>query len=155
VRRRQPRRRGSCSDDCKQVTSQRAVGFILAVSGAQLDTGDQFTLDDGINPPVVFRFEEGGLAQPPPPLPPVTIPIVFLNTDTLNTVQLNIKDAITAAHDAQQLLIQVDVIDAVSVRLVHDASQIVFGMRARRSSRSAHTRRAGEPKGMAESTTQT
>lgn len=46
--------------DITVPASAAATGSITTVSGANLNDGETFTLNDGINPPTVFEFDSGG-----------------------------------------------------------------------------------------------
>ncbi|HEX3761505.1 MAG TPA: DUF4215 domain-containing protein, partial [Kofleriaceae bacterium] len=90
---------GSCSASCGTVTSQRAFGLILAVSGAELTDGETLILIDGVNPPTVFEFDTGdGVATG-------HVAVVFGAADTAEDVRLAIQVAIQQQHDAGTLLI--------------------------------------------------
>jgi cysteine-rich repeat protein len=107
---------GTCSATCQAVTSQRAIGFIIAVSGAQLVDGQTLTIDDGVNPAVVFEFDDGSEAAVA--LGHVAVP--FTAADDAATVRQHLVDAITAVHTAQLLLITATAEGAVVVSLTHD-----------------------------------
>jgi cysteine-rich repeat protein len=112
---------GSCSAACSQVTSQRAVGFIIPVAGNQTQDGDSFKLDDGLHVPLTFTFA----LQPIPlqggaHLTAEVGEIDFFGTETLAQMAQMIRDAIQQAHDAGVLDLHVDEIDAVSLRIGHD-----------------------------------
>jgi len=47
---------GTCSSDCKVFASAAATGYIIVVDSSQIVSGMTFTLNDGINPAVVFEY---------------------------------------------------------------------------------------------------
>jgi cysteine-rich repeat protein len=51
---------GSCSASCSQTQLSRASGSITAVHPTNIRDGETFTLEDGINPGVVFEFDKNG-----------------------------------------------------------------------------------------------
>jgi cysteine-rich repeat protein len=90
---------GSCSANCGVVTSKRATGFILAVSGLELADGEMFTLDDGVNPPEVFEFDTGtGVADG-------HVAVTYGTGFDATQVRIAIEAAIQTEHDAGRLLI--------------------------------------------------
>jgi cysteine-rich repeat protein len=105
---------GSCSASCQVVTSQRAVGFLVAVSGGQLVGGETVTIDDGVNAPVVFEFVDNSA------LGAGHVAVPFTDTDSVATVQQSLIDAINTAHTAQLLLITAAAEGTVVVSLTHD-----------------------------------
>ena len=106
---------GSCSAGCSQVTSRRAIGFVIPVGGNALSTGDSFTLDDGVHQ-LTFTFVQVVVLHVNPP----TVGVIELTgSEDLATMSAAIADAITLAH-GPGLNIAVDVVDPVSIRLIHD-----------------------------------
>jgi cysteine-rich repeat protein len=80
---------GSCNATCSAVTSAAsATGQITAVPGANLNTGESFTLDDGLGAPVTFVFTTG---------PPGTRPIPVSPADTAAQVAASITNAINSS----------------------------------------------------------
>jgi phage tail sheath gpL-like len=52
---------GTCDADCENEQLAPATGSIEAASRGQLEEADDtFTIDDGVNTPVVFAFDTGG-----------------------------------------------------------------------------------------------
>jgi cysteine-rich repeat protein len=104
---------GSCSANCQVVTSQRAIGFIVAVSGAQLADGETLTLDDGVNPPVVFEFDDDATIAAD------HVAVAFTAADDSTTVRQSLITAITSGHPTQPLLITATAEGSVVVSLTH------------------------------------
>lgn len=77
-------RNGQIADDPADVTvkiTSAATGSITTVVGSLLVDGETFTLDDGINPPVVFEFDNNSI------ITPGNVPVVFTALDTADQVR--------------------------------------------------------------------
>jgi hypothetical protein len=77
-------RNGQIADDPADVTVQitsAATGSITTVVGSLLVDGETFTLDDGVNPPVVFEFDNNSI------ITPGNVPVVFTALDTADQVR--------------------------------------------------------------------
>ena len=75
---------GTCDQTCRNITSKRATGYIVAVSGAagSLVDGETFTLTDGRHPAVVFELDSNMAVT----APHIAIPFTALSTaDALAT----------------------------------------------------------------------
>ena len=56
---------GSCSGDCQVAQADHATGVLLPAAGADLNDGDSFTIDDGVNTPATtFVFSAGTVVAP-------------------------------------------------------------------------------------------
>jgi cysteine-rich repeat protein len=104
---------GSCSADCQTVTSARAIGFIVAVPGAQLANGETFTVDDGVDLASVFELTSGG------PVAADHIAVSYAAGDSQDQVQDAIAVAINTRHATGGLQITA-VAGGGSVQLAHD-----------------------------------
>lgn len=71
----------------------KATGRITAVGGASILDGEQFVLDDGVNPAVTFEFDSNASVSPTPTLRA----IVFTGTETAGAMRDLIRSAINAA----------------------------------------------------------
>jgi cysteine-rich repeat protein len=101
---------GTCGATCQQAQFARATGSITAVGGTNLLDGERFTLDDGINPPVVFEFDKNGSSSS------TSIRVAFTGTETAGTMATAIAAAI---NDATTLEISATTSSTI-VLLTHD-----------------------------------
>jgi cysteine-rich repeat protein len=86
---------GTCSADCSvAITPSRATGSITAASadGANIHTGDTFTLNDGFHPATVFEFTFDGTHGAG--TTPITVTDGSDSTDTAHDVAVKMKAAI-------------------------------------------------------------
>lgn len=90
----------------------KATGSITVVAGADLVDGDDFTLDDGVNPAVNFEFDTNGAIAGD-----VAIPIDLKLT--VGQVAHKVRDAINAAADLD-ITAALDPDDEAVVLLTHD-----------------------------------
>jgi cysteine-rich repeat protein len=105
---------GCGSAACDAITSQRAIGFIVAVSGAQLLDGQLLTIADGVNDEVVFEFDDND---------DVTaghFSVPFTGADDATAVQQSIVGAIITAHAEAPFLITAHDEGTAIVALVND-----------------------------------
>jgi cysteine-rich repeat protein len=51
---------GTCSSTCSQVQSARATGSITVLNASSISDGNSLSIDDGINPLVIFEFDSDG-----------------------------------------------------------------------------------------------
>jgi len=56
---------GTCSVTCMQPQSSQATGSMHVVAPADLRDAETFTLDDGLNPALVFEFDKNGQVTAP------------------------------------------------------------------------------------------
>ncbi len=68
-----------------------ATGTIVTVAGSLLVDTETFTLDDGVNPPVVFEFDDNASVTPG------NVAVTFTGADSLAVVRAAIVAAINAA----------------------------------------------------------
>lgn len=71
----------------------KATGRITAIGGASIIDGEQFVLDDGVNPAVTFEFDSNASVTPTATLRA----IVFTGTETAGAMRDLIRSAINAA----------------------------------------------------------
>lgn len=90
-----------------------AAGFITTVIQANIVDGETFTLDDGINPPVVFEFDKAGDG-----VTPGNTPVNIVAAVTANDV----RDAIISAINGVGALLLMTATDggAATVTLTQD-----------------------------------
>jgi hypothetical protein len=70
----------------------KATGSITVVDGSLLADGDDFTLDDGVNPAVNFEFDSNGVVAG-------DVTIMFDGNETEGQIAHKVRDAINAAAD--------------------------------------------------------
>jgi cysteine-rich repeat protein len=85
---------GSCDAYCENKTSQtKAIGYITATLGSNIEDGDLIIINDGVHVPVFFEFDKGtGTAT-------WTRPINIQNSQDANAVAASIRSAIKAIPD--------------------------------------------------------
>lgn len=74
-----------------EVLAVAATGTITTVAGASLVDGETFTLNDGVNPAVIFEFDSNSTVTPG------HVAVVFTGGDTLATVRGAMVTAINGA----------------------------------------------------------
>jgi len=75
------------------LTGAKAAGTITAIAGASLVDGEQFVLDDGVNDPVTFEFDDDDSVTEDD----TTRQIVIAGTETAEEIRDLIVEAINAA----------------------------------------------------------
>ncbi len=81
---------GTCSSDCKVFASSAATGYIVVVDSTQIVSGMTFTLNDGINPAVVFEYNNGTTTN---------VQIKYGPSDSANTIANKTANAIAGASN--------------------------------------------------------
>jgi hypothetical protein len=108
-------RNGEIADDPSDVVvriAQRATGTITTITGALLVDGETFTLDDGVNPAVVFEFDDDSTVVPG------NVPVPFTALSTANQV----RDTILSSVHGAAIDITASIGGAGLVNLTNDLS---------------------------------
>jgi hypothetical protein len=94
--------------------AQAATGLITTVAGALLVDGETFTLDDGVNPPTVFEFDDNSNVT----VGNIAVPFTALDTAT------QVRDAIIASVNGvgAGLEMTASIFAANQVRLTNDST---------------------------------
>lgn len=98
--------------DVTVPTGVAATGSMTTVTGANLVDTETFTLDDGVNPPVVFEFDSGGGITG-------DVAVTFTGGDTADQV----RDAVIAAVDGVGATLLIDASDGGAATVTFTADR--------------------------------
>lgn len=102
---------GTCNIDCTRSQQGPATGSITAVRN--LNDRETFTLNDGVNPPVIFEFDNNGSVGQG------HIAVSYGGNLFARDVALNIESAIRSAHSAGTLRITANADPDPLIPVVH------------------------------------
>lgn len=105
---------GTCSASCMQMQVAKARGSISAVAPVNLRDGETVTIDDGVNPALVFEFDKNGQVTSPR----VRIDLAGLTVE--EDVANALIDAINSIGAALRLSAEVTPGVSYEVTLIHD-----------------------------------
>lgn len=107
---------GTCDSACENVQLAPATGSITAAPRSQLDEADTFTINDGVNSPIVFAFDidpGGGCTAAG-----YDVCVNLLTANSADDVALALSDAINDV--GATLLITASAPSGSAVNLTHD-----------------------------------
>jgi len=105
---------GTCSSDCQTLSSLAATGSLAVIKANDFDEDDTFTLNDGVNPAIVFEFTKDATLTNMS-----HVPVVMMANQNAATVKATVIGAINSPA-GRPLLITASAGSGALVNLVHD-----------------------------------